>query len=74
MKHFYGIFLFGIEILKVTKNCCCHFQVCGNDAVTECSILPNFGACCAIQENSIYYVEFLVPEAIAQICFVNKVF
>ena len=70
MKHFYGIFLFS----KITKNRYCHFQVCSNDAVTERSIPPNFGACCAILEKSIYYVEFLVPEAIAQICFVNKVF
>ena len=70
MKHFYGIFLFS----KITKNRYCHFQVCSNGAVTERSIPPNFGACCAILEKSIFYVEFLVPEAIAQICFVNKVF
>ena len=42
--------------------------------MTEWSMPPNFGACCTILEKSIYYVEFLVPEAIAQICFVNKVF
>ena len=29
---------------------------------------------CAILENSIYYVGFLVPEAVAQIGFVKKVF
>ena len=29
---------------------------------------------CAILENSIHYVQFLVPEAVAQICFVKKVF
>ena len=29
---------------------------------------------CAILETSIYYVVLLVPEAIAQICFVKKVF
>ena len=29
---------------------------------------------CATLENSIYYVGFLVPEAVAQICFVKKVF
>ena len=28
----------------------------------------------AILENSIYYVGFLVPEAVAEICFVKKVF
>ena len=29
---------------------------------------------CAILENSIYYVGFLVQEAVAQICFVKKMF
>ena len=29
---------------------------------------------CAFLENSIYYVGFLVPEAVAEICFVKKVF
>ena len=29
---------------------------------------------CAILENSIYYAGFLVPEAVAQICSVKKVF
>ena len=49
MKHFYGI-VFWIEILAVTKSFQL-FQVRGNDALTERSLPPNFGACLFLEKG-----------------------
>ena len=43
MKHFYGIFL--DRNIDSNEKLFLLFKVCGNDALTEQLLLPNFGAC-----------------------------
>ena len=64
-------------------DCFCKFQISYilKKSCFKCLSFYNFVAAhafsfdsCAILENSIYYVGFLVPEAVAQICFVKILF